>query len=67
MGIDEYIDTLKKIVEEAYEDPEKVKNAPYRSVVHKIIEDPLDDPSKWAVTWRAFVRKQRDLWKSDNS
>ena len=57
--LDEYITGLKKVVEEAYEDPEKVKNAPYNSVVHKIDHSTLDDPEKWAITWRAFIKKHK--------
>jgi glycine dehydrogenase subunit 2 len=57
--IDEYIAGLKKVVEEAYNNPEVVKTAPHNSVVHKIKTDSLDDPSKWAITWRAFLRKHR--------
>ena len=57
--IDEYFEGLQQVVEEAYSNPEKVKNAPYRSVVHKIDPSWLDDPQKWAVTWRAYLRKHR--------
>jgi glycine dehydrogenase subunit 2 len=57
--LDEYLAGLEKTVREAYEDPDKVKNAPYRSVVHKIDNHPLDDPEKWAVTWRAYLKKQK--------
>ncbi len=55
--LDEYLDGLRKVVEEAYENPEKVKNAPYNSVVHKIDHSTLDDPEKWAITWRAYLKK----------
>jgi len=55
--IDEYIIGLKRVVEESYENPELVKSAPHRSVVHKIETDALDDPSKWAITWRAYLKK----------
>jgi len=57
--IDEYIAGLEKIVGEAYEDPDKVKNAPYNSVVHKIDHSTLDDPEKWAITWRAYLKKHK--------
>jgi len=57
--LDEYLAGLEKTVNEAYEDPDKVKNAPYQSVVHKIDPNPLDDPKKWAVTWRAYLKKQK--------
>ena len=58
--IDEYLDGLRKIVEEAYKEPEKVKNAPYNSVVHKIDNSTLDDPEKWAITWRAYLKKHKN-------
>lgn len=57
--IDEYIAGLKKVVEEAYKNPDIVKSAPHRSVVHKIDTSSLDDPSKWAVTWRAYLKKSK--------
>ncbi len=57
--IDEYIAGLKKVVNEAYENPELVKTAPHRSVVHKIDYEPLDDPDRWAITWRAHLRKNK--------
>nr|MDO8097543.1 aminomethyl-transferring glycine dehydrogenase subunit GcvPB [Candidatus Njordarchaeota archaeon] len=57
--IDEYIAGLKKVVEEAYSEPEKIKAAPHSSVVHKIDQSTLDDPEKWAITWRAYLRKHK--------
>lgn len=57
--IDEYLEGLRKVVEEALTDPEKVKNAPYNSVVHKIDHSTLDDPEKWAITWRSYVKKHK--------
>ena len=59
--LDEYLMGLRKVVEEAYENPEKVKNAPYNSVVHKIDNSPMDDPERWAITWRAYLKKRS--WK----
>jgi glycine dehydrogenase subunit 2 len=55
--LDEYLDGLRHVVEEARKEPELVKNAPHRSVVHKIDESWLDDPEKWAITWRAYLKK----------
>jgi len=60
--IDEYISGLAQIVKEAYENPDIIKNAPHNSVVHKIKTDPLDDPSRWAITWRAYIKK----WKNND-
>ena len=55
--IDEYIAGLEQVVKEAHENPSIVKNAPHNSVVHKIKTETLDDPSKWAITWRAYLKK----------
>ncbi len=55
--IDEYFVGLEQVVKEAYETPEIVKNAPYNSVVHKIDPSWLDDPKKWAITWRMYLKK----------
>ena len=57
--LDEYIEALRHIVEEARTEPELVKSAPHRSVVHKIDESCLDNPNEWAITWRAYVKKHR--------
>jgi glycine dehydrogenase subunit 2 len=59
--LDEYIAGLKTVSEEAHENPEDVKNAPHHSVVHKIDNSWLDDPEKWAVTWRAYQKKHKNL------
>lgn len=58
--LDEYLAGLEKTVEEAHGEAEKVQNAPYRSVVHKIDNSPLDDPERWAITWRAYLKKKRE-------
>jgi glycine dehydrogenase subunit 2 len=55
--LDEYLDGLRHVVQEARTEPETVKRAPHNSVVHKIDESSFDDPDKWAVTWRAFLKK----------
>jgi glycine dehydrogenase subunit 2 len=57
--LDEYIAGLQTVSEEAHENPEDVKNAPHHSVVHKIDNSWLDDPQKWAVTWRAYLKKHK--------
>ena len=55
--LDEYIEILRHVSNEAYSNPEIVKTAPHNSTIHKIDHGPLDDPSQWAVTWRAYKRK----------
>ncbi len=55
--LDEYLLALRAVAEEAYQHPEMVKGAPYDSCVHKIDHEPLDDPDRWAVTWRSYLKK----------
>jgi glycine dehydrogenase subunit 2 len=55
--LDEYAAILAHVAEEARSNPERVKTAPHNSTVHAIDHGPLDDPARWAVTWRAYLRK----------
>lgn len=55
--IDEYVAALAEVVREAREDPETVRTAPHNQTVHHINHDDLDDPERWAITWRAYQRK----------
>lgn len=58
--IEEYVAVVERVAQEAYENPELVKTAPHRSASRRR-NDPewLDNPEKWATTWRAFVKKHR--------
>ena len=55
--LDEYAAILEHISQEAYSDPEVIRNAPHNSTVHKTDHEVLDDAQQWAVTWRAYLRK----------
>lgn len=55
--IDYWIDVLAHVCQEARTDPNLVKTSPHNQVVHKIDGSALDDPDKWATTWRAYKRK----------
>ncbi|MED5016289.1 aminomethyl-transferring glycine dehydrogenase subunit GcvPB [Paenibacillus chibensis] len=55
--LDEYIQALAQISQEAYSQPETVKNAPTRSTVHRIDDSSFDDPAEWCITWRAYLKK----------
>ena len=55
--LDEYLDIMAHVASEAYQDPEVAKTAPHNSTIHLIDHDPLDDPDRWATTWRAYRRK----------
>ena len=63
--IDEYVAVLKHISDEAYSDPELVKNAPYNLPVHKVPAPEIDEPERIAVTWRPVPEEKRSevsLW-----
>ncbi|TDK62473.1 glycine dehydrogenase subunit 2 [Bacillus salipaludis] len=60
--LDEYIHSLEQISKEAYENPEIVKSAPHNSTIHKIDEqDYLDNPEKWCITWRTYLKKTKEF------
>ena len=49
---------MEIVCREAAEDAELVKGAPYNAPVHQLAHpEELDDPEKWALTWRAYKRK----------
>jgi glycine dehydrogenase subunit 2 len=55
--LDVWIDVLAQICDEARENPDFVKSAPHNGAVGKLDVSTMDDPTKWATTWRAFQRK----------
>lgn len=55
--LDEYINALTHISMEAYSEPNKVKHSPTRSTVHRNDESSLDEPEKWCITWRSYLKK----------
>jgi glycine dehydrogenase subunit 2 len=58
--LDEYVAIIAHVADEARANPDLVKTAPHNSTVHAIDDhSPLDDPSQWATTWRAYRRKVR--------
>jgi len=57
--LDEYAAILAHVAQEARSDPELVKSAPHHSTIHTIDHQPLDDPTQWAITWRAYKKKVR--------
>lgn len=58
--LDEFIDVMRHVAHEAYFDPEKVRSAPHNCPVHAIDGTGLDDPKRWAMTWRGYQRKLRE-------
>ena len=54
-----WVAVLKHISKEAYSDPEIVKTAPHNQAIHQVNLEALEDPEKWAMTWRSFVKKRK--------
>ncbi len=59
--IDYWAAVLKHISDEAYSNPEIVKTAPHNQTIHRINTDALNDPQKWAMTWRAYQKKLKKI------
>jgi len=57
--IDTWIAVVAQIAREARETPDLVRTAPHRQAIARIKGDVLDDPARWAMTWRAYLRKHR--------
>ena len=57
--LDEFVDVMRQVAKEAYENPEHVRSAPHNCPVHAIDGSYFDDPDRWAITWRAYRRKLR--------
>jgi len=55
--LDEYVAIMEHVADEARTNPDLVKTAPHNSTIHTIDHEPMDDPSQWAMTWRAYRRK----------
>ena len=55
--IDQWIAGVQRISDEAYSNPEIVLTAPHNQPVAQVKGDWMEDPDKWAMTWRAYVRK----------
>ena len=58
--VDYWIAVLAQISDEAYSNPDIVLTAPHNQVIRKLGPESLDDPNRWAMTWRAFKRKKAE-------
>jgi glycine dehydrogenase subunit 2 len=56
--IDYWIAVVAQISHEAYTTPEIVRSAPHNHPAGRIDGAPLEDPSRWAMTWRAHLKKR---------
>ena len=57
--LDYYAWVLAEVVNEARDNPDRVLASPERGSIHKSEDSWLDDPTRWALTWRAYLRKHR--------
>ena len=55
--IDQWVAALERISEEAYSNPARVLAAPHNQPVAAVRGDWMEDPERWAMTWRAYRRK----------
>jgi len=63
--IDYWVAVIRHICEEAYKNPEIATKSPHNQSISKINEKYLNDPKKWAMTWRAYVRKTKGKMKNN--
>ena len=56
--LDRFANVLHAISDEAYTNPNIVKTAPHNAAISKIDRAPSTDPMKWAMTWRAHLKKE---------
>jgi glycine dehydrogenase subunit 2 len=59
--LDAYAAIIGRVAREAYDDPEVVRTSPHSSAAHYLDPAPMDDPERWATTWRAWRRKLASL------
>jgi len=55
--LDRLARVLHAISHEAYTNPDIIKTAPHNAAISKIDRTPSSDPKKWAMTWRAYLKK----------
>jgi glycine dehydrogenase subunit 2 len=42
-----------------------VKTAPHNQAIHRIDDEAMNDPERWAMTWRAFLKKRKGEKKKE--
>ncbi|MCV2369625.1 aminomethyl-transferring glycine dehydrogenase subunit GcvPB [Roseateles oligotrophus] len=55
--LDEFAQIMSRVADEARADPEMLRSAPHNCPTRRIDESCLDDPKRWAITWRGWQRK----------
>jgi glycine dehydrogenase subunit 2 len=62
--LDRFIDIIRQLSHEAYTNPELVKTAPHNAPISTIDLSPTYELSKFASTWRAYLKKRVNRSKS---
>jgi glycine dehydrogenase subunit 2 len=57
--LDRFAQIFCQISHEAYEDVKTIEGAPHNGPISKTNPTPSTDPQKWAMTWRAYLRKHK--------
>ncbi len=57
--LDRFVEIFSQISEEAYTDPQVFRNSPHKCALAKVDLSSVNDPKKWAMTWRAYLRKNQ--------
>lgn len=57
--LDRFAEIFARISVEAYSDPDVIRTAPHNCAVGKVDLSPTTDPGRWAMTWRAYLRKNK--------
>jgi len=57
--LDRFVRVFQQISQEAYTNPEILKKAPHNCAISKIDSSPSNDPNKWALTLKAYLKKQK--------
>jgi glycine dehydrogenase subunit 2 len=55
--IDYWTAIIEHVCEEAYTNSDIIRTAPHNQAVARINEEELNDPGKYALTWRAYIKK----------
>ena len=56
--LDAYAAVIAQVAREAHEEPETIHDAPHASTRPPARRGAMDDPERWALTWRAWQRKR---------
>jgi glycine dehydrogenase subunit 2 len=59
--LDFFADVIAQVCEEAYTDPDLVRTAPHNHPIHRLDARHIEEPSRWATTWRSHLKKSAAL------